>query len=94
MITATLWGGPRDGEQVTVAAPYAPIPDVLQFPELTGPPGLEDWNPAAPDVLITSVTYRRRLKPRCCATWCAWPVVCTCCPQCDRTPLVYDLVPA
>jgi hypothetical protein len=92
VITAQLFGGPRDGERVTVAAPYAPVPDVLQFPEPATPPDFEN-RPADPlAVAFRSVSYRLRPAPRCCAAWCMWPRPCTCCPQCAAKPLIYDLV--
>lgn len=93
MPTATLFGGFRDGTELTV---MDPIPDVLQFPTLVTP-SLEDWKPRGilagpnPDAEIAAVTYRLRPAPRCCASWCTWPRRCNCCPRCYVKRLVYDL---
>lgn len=94
MSTATLLGGSRDGTELTV---MQPIPETLSFPTLVTPT-LEEWKPCGildgpdPGAQIAAVTYRLRVKPRCCASWCTWPGPCTCCPGCARTPLVYELV--
>lgn len=96
MITAQLVGGSRDGEVVTVAASFAPIPEVLYFPAWGMVKLLTDSGPLGEKAAtalgrITTVSYRLRPKPRCCATWCVWPRPCTCCPRC-AAPLLYDLV--
>ncbi len=88
MITATLWGGPRDGEQVTVAPPYGPVPGVLVFPVQVAVPDISVTDLHA---TFTEVRYRLRPKARCCATWCVWPALCSCCPRCDQAPVIYDL---
>lgn len=97
MITAQLFGGPRDGEIVTVSGPCAPVPDVLYFPDRVGPalPGDAVPDPLALSggPLITAIRYRLRLPPRCCATWCVWPRRCNCCPRCYVKRLSYDLDP-
>lgn len=83
MTPATLFGGARDGFELTV---MDPIPEKLSFPALVTPVP-EDWQQAQ----ITSVTYHLRSKQRCCATWCTWPRPCTCCPRCLTARLIYDL---
>lgn len=92
MSTATLFGGPRDGEHVTLSMPF---PDVLYFPRRVGPalPGDNQPDPLAltGGPLITAIRYRLRPKPRCCATWCVWPRRCNCCPRCYVARLIYDL---
>lgn len=95
MITAQLFGGPRDGAEVGVSEP---IPSMLRFPNTVTTPSLDDWRPtgilAGPDphLAITEVRYQLRAPERCCASWCAWPRPCTCCPRCTPKRLVYDLV--
>jgi hypothetical protein len=94
VITAQLFGGPHDGQVVTVCGPYGPVPNTLDFPQAVpmdrvDVTGGNEW---FEHQLISTVRYRLRLGPRCCATWCSWPLSCTCCPRCATKWIAYDLV--